>query len=325
MLQKIDKIESIKFYYYGVVINGETYKYGYYSQPTEEGIEITSSEYYSDRVPSDIFAPYLEYNMGLYSINVSKEHPFYEFVFENYRKNKIRCLKLENKRLENRIKKLEKYNSQGKYDNSIAEKKAEIVQNSNLIDEISKVCAAEKCGQPVSKDIENFYEWREKVIADHKEELRLKDEAEAKARKEAFEKEKKITSDFLDTAMNSYPLNKADGKPYVMINWSECPAFYRWDDDQLEISLQAAEQALFQIDEYYYNDEMRGYSKTAFTIHYNGDEYVGRYDLGDGECGLINHIRNHGKWLIEDKVYGDEKRGKEVIEFSDYLQSCITD
>ena len=38
-----------------------------------------------------------------------------------------------------------------------------------------------------------------------------------------------------------------------------------------------------------------GYEKTAFVVEYPEGRYEGRYDLGDGDGGLIEHIRQFGE------------------------------
>lgn len=54
-----------------------------------------------------------------------------------------------------------------------------------------------------------------------------------------------------------------------------------------------------------------GYDKTDFIIKYHIDgeehEYKGRYDIGDGELGLVNHINSFWKYYLENP---------NVIEFS---------
>lgn len=50
------------------------------------------------------------------------------------------------------------------------------------------------------------------------------------------------------------------------------------------------------------------YHKTDFAIKWteNGEEcaYRGRYDLGDGEGGMLNHIRNFGEWSRTHGQFG---------------------
>lgn len=82
-------------------------------------------------------------------------------------------------------------------------------------------------------------------------------------------------------------------QPVVTILWSESPHF----DAGQKIPLHKAEKLFAHLDENYPQEQ--GYDKTKFRIDfvYEGirDNYIGRYDIGDRENGLINHIRNHFK------------------------------
>lgn len=82
-------------------------------------------------------------------------------------------------------------------------------------------------------------------------------------------------------------------QPVVTILWSESPHFEKGQ----KIPLHSADKLFAHLDESY--PENQGYDKTKFRIDYmyNGmrDNYIGRYDIGDRENGLINHIENHFK------------------------------
>ena len=82
-------------------------------------------------------------------------------------------------------------------------------------------------------------------------------------------------------------------QPVVTILWSESPHF----DAGQKIPLHKAEKLFAHLDENYPQEQ--GYDKTKFRIDfvYEGirDNYIGRYDIGDRENGLINHIRNYFK------------------------------
>ena len=91
---------------------------------------------------------------------------------------------------------------------------------------------------------------------------------------------------------NDYMLNPAK-QPIVTILWSESPHF----ETGQKMPLNKADKLFAYLDESY--PENQGYDKTKFRIDYmyNGmrDNYIGRYDIGDRENGLINHIENHFK------------------------------
>lgn len=88
-------------------------------------------------------------------------------------------------------------------------------------------------------------------------------------------------------------------------------------------------------------DEGGGYYKTEFHIYPPSDNkdmagYEGRYDIGDRDGGIANHIRLHVEWS-EKLCDESESRGtppSEVAElrknlasmslYADYVESCIT-
>lgn len=79
------------------------------------------------------------------------------------------------------------------------------------------------------------------------------------------------------------------------------------------------------------SDAYGWYEKTDFTIRYTdekGEEstYRGRYDLGDGEGGLLNHIRNFGEWHRTHEEFGAEKKNpdetNEILEFVKMLEKA---
>lgn len=57
----------------------------------------------------------------------------------------------------------------------------------------------------------------------------------------------------------------------------------------------------------------------------NGEpiNYEGRYDLGDGDGGLIAHIRAFGEWARTHNEFGAELEAppetNDMLEFADYL------
>lgn len=59
-----------------------------------------------------------------------------------------------------------------------------------------------------------------------------------------------------------------------------------------------------------------GYYKTDFTIKYNIDgkeqEYKGRYDIGDGELGIVNHLESFWNYYLENP----EEEMKDDIDFA---------
>ena len=78
------------------------------------------------------------------------------------------------------------------------------------------------------------------------------------------------------------------------------------------LSLKAADQILGAIDNEEHATREGGYFKTSFQIipkcnDENAPEaYEGRYDLGDGEGGLFNHIINFQKYYTEHNAFGGD-------------------
>lgn len=131
----------------------------------------------------------------------------------------------------------------------------------------------------------------------------------------------------LDTA-EKYPIR--DGDPVLTIRWSEHPAFYSFEDGSLKLSIAAAEIILKSLDDERHASGELGYDKTAFTIEYseNGEQrtYDGRYDLGDGDGGLIQHIKKFGEYQEShpNKAYSKED-SQAIADFADYLARFTAD
>lgn len=127
------------------------------------------------------------------------------------------------------------------------------------------------------------------------------------------------------------------GEPVVRICWSEHPAFYSWEEDTLTLSVPAAEIILSHYDREAAQDEERGYYKTKFLIEYTGRDgqphtYEGRYDLGDNDGGLVEHIRRFGQSLLDLGPYGNgihreevKEEAQAVLDFADLLHPLTPD
>ena len=149
------------------------------------------------------------------------------------------------------------------------------------------------------------------VIAEREAAKKAEEEAEAAKRQAIFDAEKaeKETILFLN---NLYPVTE-NAKFKVRICWSEHPAFYDWDDDELILSTKAADAVFKALDK---KPEDGGYYKTKFQIIEDGDEenaYTGRYDLGDLDGGLFKHIESFADY--EYKVNGDAELYKARLEY----------
>lgn len=179
-------------------------------------------------------------------------------------------------------------------------------------------------GQPTADDLKAIDKRRQEAenarrTAEH--------EAELKER-EALLNMKNDGRRMIEAAAEANPIR--DGEPVVTINWSEHPAFYQWEDGELKLSISAADSILRALDLKAHNDPDHGYYKTSFQItgtDPDGNEinYSGRYDLGDCDGGLIQHIRAIGEWERTHEAFGREKaepdETNDRIQFADYLET----
>lgn len=309
---------SIKFYYNGIRVNGEKtlIKCSYSLDNHRDYDECVTlyADSYSDKLPRDLFEvvnesdSYTDYFEDDHA-TLTPEHPLYKYARYAAVKAKIRDLKRH-------IEYMEKNVAGGWYKASEVEaKKAELAKCEGVKDP----------GHPTAEDLEKIRQMRldaenARIAAQH--------EAELKAREESTRKRNEVRR-FIEKIAAEHPIR--EGEPVVTINWSEHPAFYSWEDDELKLSVAAAEIILTHFDKEVHAEEDRGYDKTKFTIEYvnedgEQDTYVGRYDLGDDDGGMIEHIRAWGRYLMEKGHFGnghptdeDRETGKAIVEIADML------
>lgn len=96
----------------------------------------------------------------------------------------------------------------------------------------------------------------------------------------------------IDYYTGEYPIKS--GENYVLIHWSECPAFYDWEKDALKLSLPAADAIFKNLDNK--STSPLGYYKTKFSIISPSGEtlFTDRYDIGDLNGGLYRFLMNDG-------------------------------
>ena len=184
----------------------------------------------------------------------------------------------------------------------------------------------ENPGHPTQKDYDKIAEMRQKAEQEAKE----KEEQELKAERERVAAETENGRKYIEQVAEENPIK--EGEPVVTICWSEHPAFYSWEDDELKLSVAAAEIILKHYDEKKHA-EQRGYDKTKFVINWidaetgEQEKYTGRYDLGDNDGGLIEHIRSFGRWhRTHDQYTGKELENPEqdlsgTEKFADWLET----
>lgn len=103
-------------------------------------------------------------------------------------------------------------------------------------------------------------------------------------------------------------------QPVVTILWSENMNF----ESGQKMPLHKAEKLFAYLDENY--PQKQGYDKTQFRIDYMYDgvrnNYVGRYDIGDRENGIVNHIENYFKYNLRPEFLESVKAtmGQEGVD-----------
>lgn len=105
--------------------------------------------------------------------------------------------------------------------------------------------------------------------------------------------------EYIESVAASHPIQK--GEPVVTIHWSECPAFQSWKENELKLSVPAADIIFKHFDKR--PTDGWCYYKTKFTVDYVIDRVPGsftdRYDLGDNIGGLIADIRQYKPELAD--------------------------
>lgn len=285
--------ETIRFFYNGIKINGskELTKIRVYE--SEDGIHIVYDWRWHDILDAvkeiaecNYTQPRFWGDDGNYSIIIRKENPIYN------------CFKYMSLAIKLREAKQSKRSSE-----QIAEIENEMKQYPNTATE-DIVCAAKTYVIGVNNEIE-----RQAELERQAEEAELRNEFE----KECAKKE------VIKHWMNRFPVNTS--KMFVRICWSEHPAFYDWDDDELTLSVKAAELIFTELDT---KPSGGGYYKTKFEIIVNGESvYSGRYDLGDEEHGLFNHIRSFADY--EFKRNGNSEVYAERLAFLNAMTDAYAD
>ena len=309
---------SIRFYWNGIRINGEKslIKCSYSLDNSRDHKECVSI--YADgcsSLPRDLFE--VQNETDLYTdyfdsdhADLTPEHPLYKYA-------RYAAAKAEMRYLTRHIEYLESL-AGSRWENpaELEAKKARLAAYQ----------AIENPGHPTAEDLAKIEQMRVEA-----ENARIAAEKEAKQKaREAMLAKKNAGRHFIKDVAEKHPIR--EGEPVVTINWSEHPAFYSWKDGELKLSVAAAEIILKHFDEEVHAEQGRGYDKTSFTITYvnedgEQDTYEGRYDLGDNDGGMIEHIRAWGRFLKEKGSYGnshpteeDIATGKEIMAFADMLE-----
>lgn len=306
----------VRILYNGMKVDGTLYRCHY--SINGDSVTVYGRDY--NHLPRDFFPVHNDSDcMTDYFENdsayITASHPFYPyFVYAAHKANAISD--------KNYIRTMEKrMEKPGDYYARHQEETLRDIERHRV--RLAAFESMEDPGQPSQEDLDRIEQQKQeeetaKIAAKEEEERRLR---------EKYDSKRFYGKSLIDEQMKLYPLK--DGEPIVTINWSEHCAFYAWPDNTLKMSVAAAEIILRTFDAENHNDpDFAGYDKTSFTItgHYDdGKEftYEGRYDLGDGERGMIDHIRSLGEWERTHEQFGKVKEQPDEtndrIQFADYL------
>lgn len=176
-------------------------------------------------------------------------------------------------------------------------------------------------GQPTAEDIQAVFDMK---LA---QENARKAAEEAERQREREETLRKVSEGrhYIESVAAQHPI--VQGHPMVEIGFSESPYLYSLSHGLDNVfSVAAAEIILKHFDTMRHDENMAkdggGYDKTDFVVYYNDPDdgekrtYKGRYDLGDNDGGLIEHIRSFAKGGFHDGTETDD-----LLRFADFLES----
>lgn len=281
------KTESIKFFWNGIKVNGGKLIRTWYSIDNindPQAVSISARDY--DHLPGDVFS--VSNDSDIYTDYFDSDHATIEAGHPLYIPALVAALKCELRMVESNIRCAQKRIARGSsyWEKSIDEYTQKAARYRSMLQSLPDK-------QPTAEDLAA-------VAA-----LRLEEETARKAEeheRELQEREKELNERaearrIVRETAERYPLDDA-AAVRVVIKWSESDAFV---GENLIFSVPAAEIILRTLDERRAGG--LGYDKTSFVVEYPEGRYEGRYDLGDGEGGLIEHIRKFGETckLEEDR------------------------
>ena len=307
---------TIKFFWNGIKVNGKLQKFNFClngdhvsfygddyaaEMPEECGVAVINN--------SDSMTDYFEKDHG----SIHPEHPLYKFFENAARLAQIHAFKNGIKWHERCIARLEKGmeiypNHEEEFKKNIESHRADIAEQERQIAAIEMM---ENPGQPTEADFEKVAAYLAEKKAKAEAEKAAQEAKEDAERAAAREETKKVVADTIKTFTEAFPL--VEGAPVVEIGFSEMFGLPGCKDEAVRWSVAAADRTLGALDQWQHSVRETSnyygwYHKTDFAIKWteNGEEcsYQGRYDLGDGEGGMLNHIRNFGEWSRTHGQFG---------------------
>ena len=329
---KPQKQDHIKIYWNGIKIDGGKLIKCWYSMDNNrdhtESVSIYADSYGSS-LPrdvldvsneTDIYTDYFDKD----SATVTPEHPLYKYFRYAAMKQKARSDRPRCEKIRAELDSGRREPWPGHYDSI----RAELARREAFLKIFD---AATDPGQPTAADLEKINLKRQ----EEENARRAAEQAEQQRREENFRIKRGNGHRLILDEIEKHPIRP--GAPYVLIHWSEHPAFFAWGDDELKLSLTAAENILRTLDEEQHNTRESEYGsgwydKTSFTVFFTNSDgeqstYKGRYDLGDGDGGLIAHIRAWGEYTRTHNEYGHPKEATEetndILQLAEYLTTQI--
>lgn len=178
-----------------------------------------------------------------------------------------------------------------KYDTETAKKIASELENNGV--KFSGKINGESTTLTISKfDLEKFKEIEDKVANGESEKLQ----------KEFLKNNENNQSMSIPKPEKALP-----GEPIVTVRFSEHPEL----SEGMKFPISQADRLLAELDKKQRSDrelyENSGwYHKTDFTVEYsiNGEKntYEGRYDIGDGDGSLTEHIKSYAQYMLKDDI-----------------------
>ena len=281
------KTESIKFYWNGIKVNGGKLIRCFYSldnNDNPQSVSISARDY--DSLPGDVFS--VRNDSDIYTDYFDSDRTTLDAGHPLYMPALVAALKSNLRMAESGIKYAQKQIARGSsyWQKSLDEETNKAARYRSMLQSLPDK-------QPTAEDLAavaalRLEEETARRAAEHERELQ---EREAELREQA--EARRIVRETAER----YPIDDS-AAVRVIIQWSESGAFV---GDNLKFSVPAAEIILHTLDER--KAVGLGYDKTSFVVEYPEGRYEGRYDLGDGDGGLIEHIRKFGETctLEEDR------------------------
>lgn len=340
--------DHIKIYYNGIKIDGGDLIKCYYSINNNRNYpeSVSISAYNYDDLPrdllpvtndTDIYTDYFDHDRAV----ITPGHPLYKYFVYAAIKADMKYESRKIKRLNKEVEMSELWTGRNDY------YKNELKKAKMRIAELEAIAGADP-GQPTAADLAEIDRRRQEAENKRREEEHKKDLEE----RERVLQEQHDGKEYINRIAAEHPIK--DGEPVVNIPFSEDPAFYSFmiedqkmitlhpDGTETETTLQemprcvlsvtAADIVLNHFDKIEAAKD-GGYYKTDFIITWTDEdgehgEYKGRYDLGDNDGGLIEHIRSLGEWYLIHDHFGHIKETpdetNDTVEFAAYLEQFKT-